>query len=378
MAVNRSLLRSIILGILVLLVGFGISKLLQNAQKPPEPKLSFKLKQVKVVEAVPRNQTLIVAANGRLKSKNRLELYSEVTGQLQSPNFRVGTNYSRGQTILSINDAELRSQVKASRAAFAGSLSQSLPDIAVDFESEYGKWDTFLSEISADKTLPKLPKIESASLKRFLAGRSILTNYYNIKSQEVRLSKHRISAPFRGTLTETLIDPGTLVRAGQKLGTFSQEGSYEVELPVNQELIVRFKPGMSVVLKSDEIVGEWKAKIRRINSAIDPNTQMVSIFVELASKELKDGLYVSADIEAGLLEDVVEVDRRFVIDENYVYTIGPDSILKLTKIKVESLNSNTAFVSGIEKGSLLQNQYIPEAHPGMKVAPLVNNNNISE
>lgn len=378
MADRRNLFRSIILGILVILIGFGVSRLLQRSQKPPEPKISFKLKQVKAIAASPKSRTLIVEANGRLRSKNRLELYSEVTGQLQNSNFRVGTRFRRGQTLVSVNESELKSQVKAARTSFAGLLSQSLPDIAVDFESEYATWKNFLSEISAESTLPGLPAVENSALKQFLAGRSILSNYYSIKSQEVRLSKHRITAPFSGILTETLIDPGTLVRAGQKLGSFSQEGLYEAELAVDQELIKRLKPGMSVKLSSEEQEGEWKAKISRINSSIDPNTQMVSVFVELASGDLRDGLYITASIDAGELENVIEIDRRFVVDENFIYTINKDSLLELKEIQVESLNASTVFVSGVETGTLLQNQYIPEVHPGLKVIPVVTSNQEAE
>jgi membrane fusion protein (multidrug efflux system) len=203
---NKNLVRSIILGAGIILLGWLIQVLLSKKNDKAGPNISFQSKVVETTAATPATIVINIAVSGRLKATNRIELFAEVTGILENQDFNAGQSFSRGQNIASIDDSEYRAQLIAARSTFMGLISQSLADISMDYPAEASKWKNFLQEIKPNQNLPKLPSADNRQLKQFLSGRNILGNYYTIQSQEIRLNKYRISAPYSGTLSETAID----------------------------------------------------------------------------------------------------------------------------------------------------------------------------
>lgn len=366
---NKTLARSIILGVAILLLAMFISKRLSRTDAKQGPKISFRDKVVDVVVAEPSTIPIHIKVSGRLQAKKRMEIYSEVTGVLTNQNFKAGNRFGQGQTIAGIDSREFSAQLKAQKSAFMGLLSQSLADISIDYPEEAENWKKFTSEIDPSKPLPKLPEITDQQLKQFLSTRNILTNYYTILGQQERLSKHSISAPYSGVLSEVLIDPGTLVRAGQKIGTFVQQGSYELEASLSKQDLSHLQLGKTVKLKADESGKSYTGTISRINSVIDPNTQMMSAFLTVSGSDLREGLYLNAIVDGGTAENALQIKRNLLIDGSQIYEISSDSTLKLLDIQVLSFNKDEAIVSGVPRGTLLPTQMVKGGFEGMKITP---------
>jgi len=368
---NKNLGRSIILGIAAVLVGVFISKQLGKSEEAIEPKISFRSKVVAASPAELTSIPLNITVSGRLQATNRLELYSEVTGVLLTTNFREGQQFTSGQIIASIDDAEIRSALTAQRSSFMTIVNQALADISLDYPAEASAWKSFVQSIKPSQPLPVLPKLDNTQLKQFISGRNILTTYYNIQSQEVRLNKHKIAAPYGGVLSEATIDPGTLVRTGQKIGTFVQLGTYELEAPVSRNDLKHLKVGSTVKLNSTDLDKEFYGTVSRINSIINPTTQMVSIFLKVSGAELREGLYLKAVINGGVEQNALIVDRNMIEDGKAIYTINADSTLVLTPIEVISFSDEKAIIKGITNGMLIPNKAISGAFEGLKVEPSV-------
>ena len=60
--------------------------------------------------------------------------------------------------------------------------------------------------------------------------------FYALKNMEERLAKYTIRAPFDGVLIQADVTKGTLVRAGQKLGEYIDNRSYELALSLAPEV----------------------------------------------------------------------------------------------------------------------------------------------
>jgi membrane fusion protein (multidrug efflux system) len=368
---NKNLGRSIILGIIVVVVGIIISKLMQGSDEVTGPKISFRSK---LVEATPANLGAIpiqIVVSGRLEAINRLEIYSEVSGVLQTKNFNAGQYFSAGQAIATMEDSEFRTQLSAQRSSFMALVSQVLPDLSLDYPTAFPAWKAFLQNINAKSSLPALPSLDNEQLKQFISGRNILSNYYTIQSQEARLRKHRITAPYSGVLSEANIDPGTLVRAGQKIGTFVSQGSYELEAPVAKNDLKHLRVGNKVRLNSSELDKEFIGVVSRINNTINPTTQMVSVFLKVSGKELKEGLYLKAVIDGGTESGALAINRNVLVDGQAIYTVSADSTLQLTPVTVVSFTEETAIIKGVPKGILIPNNAVSGAFEGMKVEPSV-------
>lgn len=366
---NKNLVRSILLGLAALLVGLLGNSFFSAKDEKAETPISFRSKIVETTEANPSAIPISVAVSGRLQASNRMEIFAEVTGILKNGNFNTGQAFAQGQTVANVDDSEYRAQLTAARSSFMGILSQSLADIAVDYPADAHKWENFLHKIQPTENMPALPRIDNVQLKQFLSGRNILSNYYTIQSQEVRLTKYHIKAPYTGVLSEAAIDPGTLVRVGQKMGTFVQLGTYELEASVSRSSLAFLQQGNKVGLYAADLEQEYMGTVSRINTTINATTQMVSVYFTVSGEKLKEGMYLEATIEAGSANNALEIDRNTLINGNSIYTIGLDSALVLTPITVVKFAKDKAIVTGISAGTLLPLVQISGAFEGMKVVP---------
>ncbi|MEY3965652.1 MAG: hypothetical protein RL263_821 [Bacteroidota bacterium] len=365
---NKTLVRSLVLGIAAILLSVFISKKLSAPKETKAPLTSFRTKTVEVSEVILQSNRLNVVASGRLKAQNRFEVYAEVTGVLQNANFRKGARIGEGSPIAVIDSKEFEGQLKSQRSAFLGLVSQVMPDIQIDHSSEFASWEAFIQKIQVEKSLPELPVVNSTSLKKFLSARSVLTTYYNIKSLEERLAKYRIAAPYLGVLVETNIEPGALVRAGQKIGTFVQPGVFELEASVVPSQLKYLREGQSVQLTSEGKA--YSGRILRFNEVVDLQTQMVSVIIQINHPELKEGQFFEMNIAAAEVNGSIEIARNLLSNEQTVFLVNDkDSTLVVKPVIIHGYKGQKALVSGLEAGTILVSQQISGGFEGMKVVP---------
>lgn len=362
------IVRSLILGIIALIIGvFGMKKLGKSNDKKPKP-FSFDRQKIEVVEVKNKSLTLNYESTGRLKAYHQLEIFSEVSGMMKSNNFREGNYFSKGNLLLSIDDSELRENISSQRSQFKALLTRLMPDLSIDFNEDYEIWHNFLSNFSSNNALDKLPESQNLRLKQFLTGKNVFSTYFSIKSLENRLAKYKIYAPYNGILIQTNIEPGSMVRAGQLLGLFSSKNTFELEAPVNKKISDQIKTGSSVTLFGQD-GKSYQGIVQRKNQSIDPQTQMINIYILVNSNSLKQGEYLSLKIAGNQVDNVYEIDRNQIVDGQYIYLVNKDSSLVKRKITILSTADNKAIISDIEEGSLIPRTYLSTALDGMKVIP---------
>ncbi|MCB9262523.1 MAG: HlyD family efflux transporter periplasmic adaptor subunit [Flavobacteriales bacterium] len=359
--------RSIIVAILIIVISKIVFGMLSKAAKKPPIKSSFRTINVLSATAQNKSEHLVVNLSGKLVAKNRIDIFSEVNGLLQSPNFREGNRFSQGQILASINDSEMQASIKSQKSILLNSIAQLLPDLAIDFPNDLATWQKFHASISFDKKLPALPEINDEKLNIFVSGKNVFTNYYNIKSLEERLAKYKIYAPFSGILSQADIDPGTLVRAGQKLGTFIQPNTFELEASIGVDDLKFIKVGNKVELKSSELGKTWQGSILRINESLDAATQSIKVYIGVTDSELKEGQYLTAQVNGSMLNNVVEIPRKYLIENDHLYFIENDSVLTKKKVSIQYLSNESAYLSGVENGTVYLNQTITGGYDGMIV-----------
>lgn len=359
---------SIIIGITLIAISIFVAVIfIKNKAKK-------KVKTAKITKTVfiniVKNQTIPIHINstGSLVAKNKIEIYSEVQGVLniREKDFKTGTSYNKGEILLSINTDEYLANLQSLKSDFHNSLLLIIPDIKVDFLSEYEKWQAYLFSFDINKKLPELPITTTDQEKFFFTGKNIYTQYYYVKNQDIRLSKYTIRAPYNGILTEALVTPGTLIRQGQKLGEFINAHTYELELAINSSFIDFIKPGNLVKLNNIKQTKSWQGKVVRINGKIDQASQSIRIFIEVNAPDLREGMYLEADLVAESETNVFEVDRKLLFEKDKLFAVK-DTSLYLVRITPVYFNEKTVVVKGLENGTKLISKLLPGAFEGMKV-----------
>lgn len=364
-----------ILGVLFIIATVFISKLLIDNKNKPKP---IAAKVIKTVFTDTVNNTtipIVIPANGNLTAKQRVELYSEVQGIFRNGSylFKPGQNYRKGQTLIRVDAAEYYASVQSSKSNLYNSIAAIMPDLRLDFPDVFQKWQTYLSSFDLNKTTPKLPEITSDKENYFITGRGIITNYYNVKNLEQRLSKYTISAPFNGILTEALVTEGSLIRNGQKLGEFINPSVYEMQVAISKSFANILKVGETVSLTNLDKTETYTGKVSRVNGSIDANTQTVTAFIEVENSNLKEGMYLEANLNAKSIENAIEIDRNLLTDNQEIFVIK-DSLLDVMPAKPIHFSDTKVVLKDVPNGTVILKRPVPGAYAGMLVQPFIENN----
>jgi multidrug efflux pump subunit AcrA (membrane-fusion protein) len=365
----RKLLLSL-LGIAFIIGSVMYAKYLIANKNKPKPQFDKVVKNVFTQKVTNGDVAIIIPANGNLVAKRRLELYSEVQGlfKMGSREFKPGTVYRQGETLISIDADEYYASVQAAKSNLYNDIAAIMPDLRLDFPEVYQKWLNYLSGFDIQKSTPKLPEMTSEKENFFITGRGIISAYYNVKNMEQRLAKYRLVAPYNGILTEALVTEGTLIRSGQKLGEFIDPSVYEMQVAITKTFSSLLEVGKKVQLNTLDKAKTYEGVVSRVNGSIDAATQTITAFIEVKHPDLKEGMYLEANLDAKTESNAIEIRRALLLESNEIFVVR-DSVLDLIPVKPVYFSEKTVVLKDVPDGTIILSRQVPGAYAGMLVKP---------
>lgn len=357
-----------ILGIVIIIASFFLAKQIANSKSRPKAKVEKVVKTVFTQTVVNGTVPIIVPANGNLRAKRRVELYAEVQGVFQKGNklFKAGQPYKTGETIIKIDASEYYASVQSAKSNLYNLITSIMPDLRLDYPEVFPKWQAYLSNFDLNETTPPLPDMTSEKEKYFISGRGILTNYYNVKNMEQRLRKYRISAPFSGILTEALVTEGTLVRPGQKLGEFINTDIYEMEVSISKTFSDLLKVNEEVELVNLDRTKTYKGFVARINGNVDVATQTIKAYIDVNDPDLKEGMYLEANLNAKQETNAIEIDRNLLLENNQIFVVR-DTLLDRIDVNPVYFSDKKVVLKDVPDGISILTKPVVGAFEGMLV-----------
>ena len=371
MTPKEKLLRksSIIIGFLIIIGGIILSVNLVNSDNEKEvvEKTDF-VKYVEVIKIENTSINLLAKTTGTLKASKSIDIYAEVGGNLLSGKkpFKAGVSYKKGEILLSIDNREELLNLEYQKTDFFSLLLSILPDIESDYPGNLEAWSKYIKEFNTKKAIKKMPKPKSEKEKFFLASKNIEYKYLGIKKTEFTLSKYTIYAPFNGILNTVSINPGALVRTGQKLGTYINTNNFELEISIPVSSSNGLKLGSSVAVFNDSKSEKWEGEVIRIGKSVDENTQTKSVYIAVSGNNLFQGMYLNASVKSESINNAVAIKRTLINNDNTVYIVR-DNRIDLVSVTVIHYADNLAIVQGIQDGTNLLKAKFSGIHKGMQV-----------
>ena len=357
-----------ILGVLIIVASVFVAKMIIDSKSSSRPKVERVVKTVFTEKVQNGTVPIMVPANGNLIAKSRMELYSEVQGVFRGSNklFRPGQIYNKGESIIRIDAAEYAANVQSAKSNLYNQLTSIMPDLRLDYPDIFPKWQAYLTGFDMAKTTPKLPDMSTEKEKFFISGRGILTTYYNVKNMEQRLLKYRIFAPFKGVLTDALVTEGTLIRAGQKLGEFINTDVYELEVSISKNFSDLLKIGEHVALTNLDKSKKYIGKVTRINGSVDQASQTIKAYIEVRDSNLREGMYLEADLNAKEESNAIEIDRNLLLENNQIFVVR-DSILDLIDVSPVYFSDKKVVLKQVPDGITILSKPLMGSYIGMLV-----------
>ncbi len=358
-------------GLAILAVGiFAMNGLIGMKGTPPVKPRPAVARTVKVQPARPDTAVPTVGIEGRVQSLQRMTVLSEVSAMLPvgGKEFREGVRFAKGEPMMRLDDAEPRANLVAQRSQWLQLLAAALADLQVDFPSRAEVWSAYVRELDVTKPVALLPEPASDRERLYLTGRGIISGYHGIRAVEEQLEKFTIRAPFEGVVTGVAVQPGSMVRVGQPLGTLVGTEDFEVKAAVHARHLPRLAVGNPVVLRKEDGSEVAAGRVARISGTVDPATQSASVYCEVRAsgdEALRDGRFLSGSVSLEPLVGVLDLDATLVKD-GAVFAASDGRLVSLP-VEVVHRDADRVLVTGVEPGTPLLADPISGAHEGMLV-----------
>lgn len=366
--------RIIIVAAFIFIVGlaYGVMKFLIAQGEDPDMQPSVEAKRYVRAEPV-KYQTVVspVTATGRLASLAEVDMVAEASGKIQISDvpLKKGSRFSKGDVLFTIYYDEAALALKSRKSRFLNILANLLPDLAVDYQEDHQRFRDFFNSVDLDKKLPPFPDVTNEQLRIFLASRDVLSEYYGIKKDELKLGRHTVVAPFDGTYKEVYMEAGAYTNTGGRVARTIRTDLLELEIPLERFDANWVRIGDQATIYSDERGLEWEGVVVRKNQFVDQDNQSQEVFIRIqdnTERPLLAGEYLRATFPGQPVEEVMEVPRNVVFNTNEVFIVN-DARLHKRNIDIVKVNENTLLFKGLPEKQMLVMQPLINVQEGTRV-----------
>ncbi len=376
--------KKILTPVVILLVGAALAAtawtLRPRAEREPREALP---PQVRVIEAQPRTENLVVRSRGTVEAKTEAQLVSEIGGAITwvSPDFEDGGFFRRGDVLLRIDPRDYELAVTSAKAQEA-QARVSLAREEAEAEVARAEWEA-IGEGEASPLVLRQPQLEEARAK-------VAAAEAQVARAELDLTRTRVRAPFAGRLRDQRVDLGEFVNRGTPLATIYSIDVAEIRLPIPDNQLAYLDldlgsanaSGPSVELTSD-FAGrhhQWTGRVVRTGGSIDPNTRMVELIVEVPKPfatgterpPLAPGMFVEATISGREASGVYRVPRYALSGDDRVIVVDDDNQLSFRTVDIlRSSGDDLLLERGLSPGDRVLLTALDNPLEGMVVEPRI-------
>ncbi len=256
--------------------------------------------QAHVVESVEKQVPLNLGSTGTVQARESAVVSAQVMGRIQQVLVHEGDSVRAGQTLAVLDDTALRSSVEQAQAGVkaaqsAQAAAQTNAALAASTLARYKQLDAQKSV--SPQELDEVSRRAEAAAANLEAVRA-QTDAARAQENGARTmaSYTRLVAPFAGTVTSRMADPGTMAVPGVPLLKIDQAGPLQLNASVDESAIGAIRKGMKVPVTIDSASSSNLAGIvAEIVPAADPTSHSFLVKIDLpSSSQIRAGMYGTA------------------------------------------------------------------------------------
>ncbi len=338
-------------------------------------------KIVKTVSPVPAAQRISVVAYGSVVPARRVVVKPLVSGQIleQHPELIPGGFVPEGAELFKLDARLLRLDVQEASAAVDRAE-------ALLKEAQRKREEALLLaqvQVIASTELAALEsqvEMQSAELRRLQAVR---------ERNEELLRRHVLRAPFNAVVLEEAVEVGQHVEPGFAAATLAGADAFWARVSLSAEklrwiqLPKEGQEGARVTVYLDTGGGRTvrrAGRVVRLLSDLEQEGRMARILVRIPDPmrlngrrddpPLLLGSYVRAEIDAGVLEGVLEVRREALREGGQIWISDSNGELQIRRVQVLWRRDEKVYLNNVlEPGESIIISPLRAALPGMKLNP---------
>jgi HlyD family secretion protein len=337
-----------------------------------------------------------VVASGKVRSPQRVDLTSQITGRVTEIPVREGQIVEAGQLLIQLDDAEWRATLAQAKASLQQSelrqtqlqqLAQPLATqsklqaeanllqakqrfaqaselVAKGFYSKTQLDDAQrnldVAESQRQSSELQLRSNQSGGSDQRLAQVAVAQARASLDIAQYRLDYTRITTPVAGIVLTRNVEPGITIQPGKLLMTLSPNGATELVVQIDEKNLALLRLGQKALASADAYPDRrFAAEITFISPAVDPLRGSVEIRLRVtdAPEYLRQEMTVSVDIETARRADALMVPSDAIRDagsnQPWVLVVRDGSAQRQpVKLGVRS-EGKTEILEGLAPGDLL-------------------------
>ena len=331
-----------------------------------------------------------------------VDLHAKVAGYLKAIYVDVGDHVTAGQLIAVLEAPEMSQELAQADAA----LNHAKVDVErAHSEVRRSEAHESIRRISFDrlaavvKTRPNLvaqQEIDDAAARLREAEAQLSAAQAAVAASEEQvqiaaaanerystlLAYLHITAPFAGTITKRLADPGAMIQAGTASSSqarpvvqLSQVDRLRLVLPVPESVVPRVRIDAPVEVRVESLKRVFHGRISRFTSKLEMATRTMDTEVDLANPDgvIKAGMFGYATLTLERRQDVLTIPVQALASRSLpvkVLTVGQDQRLEEREVETGlETPDRIEVVSGLREGEIVVVGARSGLRPGLKVEP---------
>ena len=301
---------------------------------------------------------------GSVITSDQVSVSSRVMGYVRSVDVHEGQTVKAGETLLTIDATDVTGAISQARAE----LSKASAGLA-DAKSNYERYQSLYQENAVPKQMfDQMQTAYKVAQGNFAAAQAA------VKQAEAQLSYVKLTAPFAGTVTNRMVDPGQMANPGSPLLTLQGGGQKQVEVQVNSQAFSTLKLGEPLAVSYTDFSGNrhhFDGAIERMVDATDPVTHTHTVKIGVPpTVDVRSGNYVVVSVTVSEHPGIV-VPQAAVFDRGGVrgvFVLGKDNRAWFRMVRLGStMGDQIEVLAGLEDGETLVYQTPDRLENGMLI-----------
>ncbi len=337
---------------------------------------------VRIREVKPEVVQLVVHSQGSVMPSTESQLIPEVSGRItwMSPKLVAGGFFNEGEILARVDETDYRNIKDRAQATLA----------RAEAEQQHARFEYKRLVSLAERKLTSRSMLENSLRARRVADATLQDARVNYEQAQQNLQRTKITAPFTGLVRTKHVDIGQFISRGSVIATLYASDLVEVRLPIadRQLAFLNLPPTLrgelpeelqpNVTLRT-EYAGQqlvWHGKIVRTEAEIDISSRMVHLVARVpntsSATPLTVGLFVEAEIEGRLAENIVVLPRSALRNNSQVLIVDAEDKLRFRPIEQLRLYQDNVLVKGgLNAGDRVCLSPLQTAIDGMVVNPII-------
>ena len=318
--------------------------------------------RVKTLVPSAQKVTLSVETTGELVVRSRVNLISQVSGQIVwvSESLRAGGEFKAGEKLLEVDK---RDYALALQQANADLASQRANLLLTNAQSQAAKdeWVLLHGDLKVPSLVAKVPQIRQAEARIRVAEASVAL-------AELNLSRTDFSLPFDGRIDSSTASVGQLLTPNQSFGQAYALESLEASIPLSAVELSLIEPALGREVLATSGKHSLRGVIERTSASVDSRSRESRVFVRFDQQGslIPPGSFLSVVIEGPTYTNT------FVLPENSEQAnetlwIVEDGVLKQMKADIIARINDGLVVPAFDPADGVVLGLIPGAKVGLSV-----------